>query len=200
MSVLRARVAAMALGIAPGAMVGAPLAFLDGPPPAFTGGFGEPTCRQCHSDVPAPDPAGAVAVRGLPARYLPGARYVLTVRLGRPEMVAAGFQLSARGEDGSQAGTLRPLDERAAVRTSGGVQYAGHTRAGTVVAGDSTSWRVEWTAPRRTGGSVRFHLAGNAADGDESQLGDHVYTATKSVDVGQEPRLPGLEPQRKRRQ
>ena len=36
---------------------------------------------------------------------------------------------------------------------------------------------AEWTAPDR-GGPVIFHVAANAADGNESAAGDFVYTAS----------------------
>lgn len=166
------RLLALALPLLAGA---APLAlFLDGPPPGFTGGFGEPTCRTCHFDVPAPDPAGAATLAGLPAAsYTPGVRYLLRVALRRPGMAAAGFQLSARTDTGAQAGTLGGDSARVGVNQKGGVHFAHHTRR-SVAARDSAEWVVEWTAP--AGGAVHLHLAASAADGDESPFGDHVYT------------------------
>jgi hypothetical protein len=99
-------------------------------------------------------------------------------------MARAGFELAARFADapraGAPAGTLHAPDERVRVTRAGEpqVDYAHHTRPGSASpAADSAVWRVHWTAPA-AGAPVVFHLAGNAADGDESQFGDHVYTAT----------------------
>ena len=42
---------------------------------------------------------------------------------------------------------------------------------------DVVRWTIEWVAPDR-GGPVAFHVAANAADGNESADGDFVYTTT----------------------
>lgn len=167
-----------------GLLLGAtPLAALydDRPPPAHTGGFDEPDCSQCHFDQPVNDGLGTLAIEGLPARFRPGERYPLTVRLAREGMARGGFQLSARFAEGpaagAQAGALAAGDGRTAVAVSRGVQYLHHTRAGSVLAeGHAALWSVEWVAPAEVAGPVVFHLAGNAADGDASPLEDYVYT------------------------
>ena len=149
-------------------------AFPDHAPVAMTGGFGEATCASCHFGSPLNDPGGSLAVDGIPARYAPGTTYDLRLRLARPGMEAAGFQLTARYTDGAQAGAL-DAGPGAEVRVHEGVGYAGHTDGAAADAGEA-AWTVRWTAPD-TGGAVVFHAVANAADGDESPLGDHVYTA-----------------------
>lgn len=146
-----------------------------GAPPASTGGFGEPTCLMCHFGGELNDPAGSLAIEGLPARYAPGQAYRLIIRLRRPEMAVAGFQLSARTAAGAQAGTLAPADTRTQVQPgTGGVTYAGHTELGSRPASPGAAeWTVVWTAP--AAGPVSFHASANAADDDRSPLGDHVY-------------------------
>lgn len=151
--------------------------FPGNPPPAHTGGFGEATCTACHFGEPENDPAGALELHGVPERYAPGERYRLTIRLRHPAMGAAGFQLAARtatGAGGDEAGRLAPLDERVAASVANAVTYLSQTRAG-AEARDSTAWTVEWVAPTGAGSTVYFHLVGNAADGDESPFGDHIY-------------------------
>ena len=49
------------------------------PPPAHTGGFGEPTCLQCHFDGALNEPGGELRVEGLPEAYMPGETYTLDV-------------------------------------------------------------------------------------------------------------------------
>ncbi|MBW3660257.1 MAG: hypothetical protein KY397_01310 [Gemmatimonadetes bacterium] len=156
-------------------------AYLDGPPPGRTGGFGEPTCRECHFDGPVEDPSLGLEVRGAPARWEPGAEYRLEVVLARPGLAAAGFQLAARfaagDRAGRQAGTLAALDDRVAVIDSGGIRYAQHTAAGTrPTEPDTARWPFVWTAPPSSGAAVAFHAAANAADGDASELGDVIGT------------------------
>lgn len=157
--------------------------YLDGAPLGHTGGFGEPSCHECHFDAPLNEPEGDLTVSFQKADS--GAVLVRVV-LARPGLEAGGFQLAARFADGSrageQAGSLRAVDERVevAAHEETGVAYAGHGPDGTApTAPDTVAWTVAWTPPE--GGSsgsdapVRFHVAANAANGDLSEFGDHVY-------------------------
>jgi hypothetical protein len=97
-------------------------------------------------------------------------------------MMVGGFQLTARFEDGGgQAGTLSVTHgdrDRVKVSTDRGIQYAYHQRPGTALTGRNVvRWTLRWTAPPG-GGSVLFHVAGNAANEDDSQFGDFIYTAS----------------------
>jgi hypothetical protein len=149
-----------------------------GAPPGTTGGFGEPTCVMCHMGSELNDPAGSLTIEGLPERYTPGQAYRLIIRLRRPQMAAAGFQLSARTAAGAQAGTLAVPAGATAVKveTAAGILYAGHTEPGSrLPTPGAAEWRVLWTAPS-TAGSVTFSAAANAADDDRSPMGDYVYS------------------------
>jgi hypothetical protein len=108
-------------------------------------------------------------------------------------MLSAGFQLAARfargSAPGTQAGTLEPVDGRTAIvwDTVGHVAYIEHTRTGTAVADGSAHWVFRWTAPPATAaapGAVVFHVAANAANDDDSPLGDLIYAA--SIEAGRE--------------
>ena len=161
--------------------------FKTGPPPGHTGGFGEPTCRACHSDAGLNEPGGELALRGAPASYEPGQTYQLEVVLRRAGMLRAGFQLAARFADGAasgaQAGVLAPGDARSFVTwdTLTHVSYIEHNLAGTALAGDSSHWIIRWTAPATATGPVSFNVAGNAANDDDSPLGDFIYTTVLRV-------------------
>ena len=175
--------AALALA---GASVAVPL-FKTGPPPGHTGGFGEPTCRACHSDAGLNEPGGTLAVSGAPANYEPGRTYQLEVVLRRAGMLRAGFQLAARFADGAapgtQAGDLAPGDARSIVisDTVLRVRYIEHNLAGTALSDGAGRWLIRWTAPASPGGVVTFNVAGNAANDDDSPLGDFIYTAVRQV-------------------
>ena len=155
------------------------------PPPGHTGGFGEPTCLICHQGAPINLPGGEVSVRGLPDAYRPGEAYTLTVVLESEEMGAAGFQLSARHADGSQAGSFQPVDDRVAVtRGPGGVGYAHQTDDGSHTPDPvRVSWSLAWTAP--ASGTVTFHLAANSGNGDDSPLSDLVYATSSTLEAEQ---------------
>lgn len=158
-------------------------AFRDGPPARVSGGFGEETCVACHFGTAAEnDPSGHLEITGVPEGYLPGESYTLTATLKRPGMAAGGFQLTARfQEDGSQAGELSPGDSdkaRVGFTTEREVVYAHHLLPGIApTAADANRWTLLWTAPESRA-PVVFHLVGVAGDGDESQFGDYVFTAT----------------------
>lgn len=106
----------------------------DLPPLAHTGGFGEPTCVQCHMDGELNEPGGTVTITGLPPRYQPGQRYTLRISVSHPELRAAGFELSARYESGPdstrQAGTLAVDGDGAQVSIDGVTRARSCLRAG----------------------------------------------------------------------
>jgi hypothetical protein len=154
--------------------------YADGAPPGFSGGFKEQSCDGCHFEHEPNTRPGEVALTGVPAQYVGGETYALTVTLTRPGMKLGGFQLAARFEDGTQAGTLQRgpgEDKRLAIETQGAVHYANQRRPGAELTGpDTVKWTLAWTAPSEMR-PVTFHVAANAADNDESTRGDYVYTA-----------------------
>ena len=159
--------------------------YAEGAPPGFSGGFGEQSCDACHFHNELNAAPGRVSIDSLPDRFVPGERYPLTVTLSRPDMKLAGFQLTARFEDGgAQAGTVAPAadeQERLRVDVQSGVQYANQHKNGTAATSkDVATWSLVWTAPPSSG-PVVFHVAANAADGDGTVEGDYVYTASAAL-------------------
>jgi hypothetical protein len=157
----------------------------DRPPPAHTGGFGEPTCQECHFEADVGAGPGSLVLEGLPDAFVPGTAYTLTLTLAQPRMRAGGYQLAARFEEGGrQAGSFAVPDaesRRSDLTMLDGVQYAHHVADGTATtAPDTARWTVVWLAPAELG-AVLFHAAANAADDDSSPLGDYIYTLAASV-------------------
>jgi hypothetical protein len=158
-------------------------AFVDGPPPATTGGFGEENCRKCHFDFELNDATGSLRLEGLPESYSPGELYTITIHLAHPKLERGGFEIAARfaaGEKtGNQAGSLESIDERTTIVSDkdGSIQYARHTRTGSAPpAKGAMNWSIRWRAPVGPAGTVVFNAAANAANFDESPLGDYPYT------------------------
>jgi hypothetical protein len=148
-----------------------------------TGGFGEPTCQVCHADAELNLPGGVLGIEGVPTTYEPGVRYRITVVLVSEGMTRAGFQAAFRFADGEtqgkQAGRIEPIDTRVTVSVSAApaVEYVHHTESGTELAEpELASWSFAWTAPD-AGDPVTIHVAANSANGDNSPLGDLIYTA-----------------------
>lgn len=143
-------------------------AYKDGPPPAHTGGLGEPDCAACHFG-PEPESRGvSLSLQGMPERYDPGSTYRITLVLEAAGMKSGGMLLSVRTHEGRQAGTLAPGDDLETVQ-SGGIHYLRHVRP---ARGPEAVWRLAWTAPEECAGPVLMHAAANAANDDDSALGD----------------------------
>lgn len=161
--------------------LGAAARYADGAPPGFSGGFNEQSCHACHFHADVNSGSGRVTIAGVPERFVAGERYRLTITLARPGMTLGGFQLTARVTDGgAQAGTLAPAPEdaeRIGIDVQGDVQYAGQRQTGAALAApDTARWALVWTAPTASF-PVAFHVAANAADGDDRVDGDYIHTA-----------------------
>ena len=128
-------------------------------------------------------------ISGVPDAYQPGRSYDLEVVLRRAGMLRGGFELSARFKGqgmfpgGQQAGTLTPADGRTAVvwDTTRHVAYIEHTVSGSALVDSVGRWRFRWTAPPTAAGAVVLHVAANAANDDDSPLGDYIYT--RALDI-----------------
>jgi hypothetical protein len=125
---------------------------------------------------------GEVRIVGLPEEYTPGAEILLTVVLSAAETEVAGFQVAARFSEGGiaglNAGALSPIDDRSAISDSSGVAYIHQSRTGATTLDDSgSSWSFTWIAPE-SGLPVVLHAAANSGNGDNSPLGDLVFTHT----------------------
>ncbi len=139
-------------------------------------------------DGPVNPDSGRLSLDGVPSRYVPGQRYVLSVTLLYPEMDRAGFQLSTRFLDGSskglQAGRLMSENNRVLVAAdqTNAIQYVQHSGQGLDLAAPATaSWRVVWQAPDRSDATVVFNAAVNGANYDDSEFGDAVFLLTRQV-------------------
>ena len=173
-----------AVVLATGMRLVASPAYAEGAPAGFSGGFKDDSCHACHFHERLNSGPGRVTIDGVPAAFVAGQRYSLTITLTRTGMQRGGFQLAARFKSsGAQAGTLAPAAvdaQRVGVESQGGVQYVGQKAAGSSLgagAGDTVRWAIEWTAPERAE-AVVFHVAANAADGNGSVDGDLVYTTS----------------------
>jgi len=162
-------------------------AFSTGPDPGFTGAPGESTCTACHGGGPA---GGVLTIEGLPASYTAGQQITVTVRLNHPGRARYGFELTALGPGGTSVGTieLTQSDRTQLKQSFFGPQrtYVEHNLNGTAPSSGQGLWTFRWTAPAASTGTVTFYAAGNSANGDGTQIGDTILTATASI-PGQAP-------------
>jgi len=176
-------------------------AYQNGPAATGAGGvngvFGPTeTCNQvgCHVGNALNAAGGTLALDGLPSQWTAGTTYPLTVTIQKPGALIYGFQLSAVFDSNTQqAGTLTKGKtsgtdaSRISIVTSTGLQFAEHNSTNNALAA-TTTFFVNWTAPASTsGGTVRFNLAGNAANRDGNNTGDFIYTRLDKVSPGAAP-------------
>jgi uncharacterized protein (TIGR03437 family) len=164
-----------------------------GPDAPFAGVPGENTCTSCHRVSSGTGSVTVTFPNG--TTYTPGVKQHLMVTITDPAQKRWGFELTARqsGDTKAQAGTFTPgpdgytqlictqttylTESRGACPASMPLQYIEHTLNGTRLGQTkSATFEFDWTPPAADVGSVVIYVAGNAADGDGTERGDHIYT------------------------
>ncbi|MGI9627665.1 MAG: choice-of-anchor V domain-containing protein, partial [Longimicrobiales bacterium] len=140
--------------------------------PGHTGAPGEPTCHACHNDLQLNEPGGRLEVVDFPEEYTGGQAYVVSLVLNSDEMATSGFQAAVSG------GSLIPVDDKTVVLSdSVGRKYIGHSPQGANPMTPSRMlWTFEWIAPSEAGAGVSLSAAANSGNGDNSPMGDFIYT------------------------
>ncbi len=174
-------------------------AYSSSPPNGRTNAPGEGNCTSCHSSFPLNSGNGHLTVSEFEGDYIVGQSYDLLVSLDDPGASRWGFELTIVGDDGESIGTLTNLDNHTQISSSSTRAYAKQTSVGSQngTAGGVT-WSVRWTAPAEGAGDASIYLAGNAANGNFSTSGDHIYTISKTwseqvVSAVPSPLLAGVE-------
>lgn len=165
-----------------------------GPDPNSEGGPGGSTsaCAQsgCHVGTAVNAGGGKVELQfpnGL--TYTPGQKQRIKVVVTDSTARVYGYQVSARlasNETGSQAGTFSTVSATQFIQCGNGRTRAAAGTCPTTAplefiqhSAPSTTNTIEfdWTPPATDAGSVRFYVAGNAANGNGQDTGDKIYTA-----------------------
>jgi len=160
------------------------------PPAGRTGAPGEGTCIDCHGGSLLNEAGGSVSIGGIPASYLPTQTYTITVTVRHPSQHRWGFELVPLRTNNTMAGILTNTSLFTDVISGvGGKTYVGHTNQrgadGTFQAQpDSATWTFSWTAPSASAGTVTFYAAGNAANNNNLNSGDKIYTTSVSSTEG----------------
>jgi hypothetical protein len=161
---------------------------ITGPDAGYTDAPGDlGNCTACHDSFEIPNVGpGSVNLSGAPSAYNPGEQYTLSVTVQQNNRHRFGFQLTALDQTGNRAGTLASVSSDSQVNPETGFgdrQYIEHTQIGTTPTGvSSRTWVIRWTAPSTDIGTVNFWFAGNAANDDDTNQGDYIYTKHISSD------------------
>ncbi len=149
-------------------------------PPSNRSGVNGIDCTDCHGNLPANSGGGNVAISGLPPEWSPSTTYPLevTVTDANPQVQLFGFQMSAVDSNGTAAGTFTPASGTKLNFESPAFIEHSFAQPGS----GSRTFSFDWTSPSSSStGNVRFHVAGNAANGNSSSNGDFIYTAVSTV-------------------
>ena len=148
------------------------------------------SCVKCHDTSLVNTGSGSVKL-DVPSVYTPGQTYTISAKVGDPSALRWGFEMVALGADGKSAGTLTSTDAMTQVSHQGstGRDFVKQTSSGTQIGTLGFAfWTYDWTAPAAGTGTVRFYVAGNAANADNRDSGDQIYTsATSSAETGAAP-------------
>jgi uncharacterized protein YjdB/fibronectin type 3 domain-containing protein len=144
----------------------------------FTG-FSGSTCTSCHAEVGTKN--GSISISGVPASYVPGTAYGLTVTVSDPGQSKWGFQMAARRQAATTqaGGSFSNTTANTQTLTISGIPFITQTvtgaRAGTA---NAVSFSFNWIAPSAGAGTVQFNVAGLAANNSGSSSGDFTYTTS----------------------
>ena len=162
------------------------------------------SCSQvgCHTGTGVNAAGGSVSV-ALPQAltYTPGTAQHLVVTIDDAKQRRWGFELTARlaGNPQTLAGTFSPTDNRTQLMCASAdlvrqvnaksacaanlpLEYIEHTQAGyDAVQANPGKYEFDWNPPATDVGPVTIYVAANAANGDLTQNGDHIYTATYTL-------------------
>ena len=141
--------------------------------------------------------------------YTPGTKQHLVVTISDPNQRIWGFQVAARlaSDSKSQAGTFTSTDRFTGVvcgqnptdvnptyldypgpETCPGTKpfaYIEHTQNGSSrISAGSGKYEFDWSPPSTNVGNVVIYVAGNAANGDGTERGDRIYTASYTLTPG----------------
>ena len=172
-----------------------------GPPSCYSG---EPpsnancTAASCHDDG-TPNTGTASVSLDLGAAnnwYVSGQTYTISISITKSGMMSSGFQIIALTDNDTKLspGTIALLD---AARTQlididnphpgpCGDQstkvWVEHTSTGiSSVSPGTNRWSYLWTAPSSNVGSITFYLATLESNNSLDEMGDKVYTKTKTI-------------------
>ena len=178
-------------------------AYSTGPDPGKSGVPGESTCAEggCHVGTGLNAGPGSVSV-AFPGgqTYAAGVKQHLVVTVADSNQRRWGFQLTARqaSDAKAQAGTFTPTDGNTQVvcatpdlsrqgppcNSAFSLLYIEHTEAGARTQAQSATFEFDWTPPSTDVGPVVIYVAGNAANGNQQNTGDRIYTNKYTLSPG----------------
>lgn len=153
-----------------------------------TGSPGEQTCAKsgCHDSNALNTGIGSVAINAVGLEnntYVPGQTYTIQVVVSYTSRNLFGMGFEALQSSGANAGTLTPGTGTQTMNFLVGANNRTnivHTSNGGA-SPNSHTFSFTWVAPAASAGTVGFYAAGVCANGNGSDLGDFVYTTSRTL-------------------
>ena len=180
-----------------------------GPVSGKAGVPGETNCNQaqCHVGTAVNGGGGSVKITVPGGFYTPGVKEHLIVTIADPTARMWGFQLTARpaSDPKTMAGSFTSTDRFTAVvcniapfidfqdvffdfgqnqtcPANKNLAYVEHTQNGSSrLQSGSQTYEFDWTPPATNVGNITLYVAGNGANANGQETGDHIYTSNITV-------------------
>ncbi|MCB9232885.1 MAG: T9SS type A sorting domain-containing protein [Bacteroidia bacterium] len=156
----------------------------NGPSAGVAGAPTDQTCARsgCHTGSLNTGTGTTSITSTVPSSgYVPGTTYTISFSVTETGRNKFGFQAMAAFDPiiNKQIGNcIITNNTETRLRTNGNGQYVTHRSAGTAGTANAKSWSFDWVAPTQGTGNLVVYAAFNAANGNGSTSGDHIYTDT----------------------
>ena len=153
-----------------------------------SGAPGETTCNDtdCHNSFALNSGSGSISIASPDLTdwaYVPGTTYTISVTVAQSSINLFGLCFEALKPNGDNAGTLHTgAGTQIKNKTVGGFQRKSITHNNnTGASANSHTFTFTWTAPTTDIGTITFYVAGLAANGDDHESNDRVYSTSQQV-------------------
>ncbi|HEY6160696.1 MAG TPA: choice-of-anchor V domain-containing protein [Bacteroidia bacterium] len=150
----------------------------------YTGSQGESYCTSCHTGTALNGGGGSVTIGGAPSVYALGQTYTITVTVSQSNRSLFGFAMEALTSTNVNAGTLvvtNSAEDHILTAFNGRKNITHQLNGGATV--NSHTFTFNWTAPSTNVGVVKFYAVGNAANGNNSDTGDLIYSTNVTINA-----------------
>lgn len=150
----------------------------------YTNSPGEQNCTACHNGSPVNSGSGSLAISTTPSispsGYVPGTTYTVDVRVSQTGITLFGFGAEILTSANANSGTITVLNAtQTKILNSGARRNIVHQLNGGAGT-DFKTFSFQWVAPA-TAGSATIYASGLAANGNNQNSGDNVYTASLPI-------------------
>lgn len=147
----------------------------------YTASPSETACNSCHTGNTLNASGGSLTI-DVPGmtnwQYQLGKTYTVNVTVARTSMTLFGLGFEALNSSNANAGTLTSGTGTKTAQAANSRTNITHTGSGNTGTGTFT-FSFTWKAPATNIGNITFYCAGNAANKNNSQSGDFIYTKSQ---------------------